>query len=94
MISTTDILVSTHSVGVLTLDGPGAKGEGGSYDPRLVIPTMIRMASQAREKQLAVTELTWSAADSAVANKSSVDRRVAPLRAPLNQSRAQVLVNE
>jgi hypothetical protein len=57
MISTTDILISTYSVGTLTLDGPGARGEGGSHDPRLVIPTTIAMAPKPSEKQLAVTEL-------------------------------------
>lgn len=60
MISSASIQISTYSVGTLSFDGSGAKGEGGYQDPRLVLPVTLSMAPQPREKQLAVTELTCS----------------------------------
>lgn len=60
MISTASIQISTYSVGSLSVDGAGVRGEGGSLDPRLVLPVTLSMAPQPREKQLAVTQLTCS----------------------------------
>lgn len=60
MISTANIQASTYGVGTLSLDGSGAKGEGGPRDPRLVIPEMISMQPLPRERQLVITELVCS----------------------------------
>ena len=60
MISTANIQIASYGVGTLSLDGPGAKGEGGPEDPRLVIPTIITMVAQPRDKQLAVSEFSCS----------------------------------
>src|SRR5437763_4802182 len=60
MISTASIQISTYTVGTLSFDGSGVKGEGGAQDPRLVLPVTVTMAPQPREKQLALSELTCS----------------------------------
>ncbi len=55
-----DIRISHQLVGKVRLDPAEIKGEGGEYDPRLVIPIKVELYQQANKHQIAIVRLSAS----------------------------------
>ncbi len=54
------IRLSSIGIGTVQLDPAEIRGEGGEYDPRLIIPIGIELHQQPRERQIVIVRLSAS----------------------------------
>ena len=54
------IRLGSIGIGTVRLDPAEVKGEGGEYDPRLVIPIQIELNQQPKERQIVILRLSAS----------------------------------
>lgn len=58
--SSANIQVGTHLIGEITLKENQVRGEGGPYNPRLVVPVEINLHQRPAMQAIAVTSLTYT----------------------------------
>ncbi len=58
--SSANIQVGMHLIGEITLNENQVRGEGGSYNPRLVVPVEINLHQRPATQSIVVTSLTYT----------------------------------